>query len=175
MLRRSYVRSPIVAPKSGLDSPYSKRSPFALGLLAPGLGSVAPFVTPRTRTDLLASRRSLGRCFTSFTRILYAPATRAELKERTNYSSTVLSTPFGVKKCLFILSRLNTAHSQKSHWKDRLIDNSDYKVQLFQYHLWSSCKPPITYYWTLPLILDYSYLVGKLTSSKIADTKVSGF
>jgi Ca2+/Na+ antiporter len=35
--------------------------------------------------------------------------------------------------------------------------------------------PPITYYWTVPLILDHSYLGGKLTSSKIADTKVSGF
>ncbi len=35
--------------------------------------------------------------------------------------------------------------------------------------------PPITYSWTLPLILDHSYLVGKLTSSKIADTKMSGF
>jgi hypothetical protein len=35
--------------------------------------------------------------------------------------------------------------------------------------------PPFTYYWTAPLILDYSYLVGKSTRSKIADTKVSGF
>jgi hypothetical protein len=35
--------------------------------------------------------------------------------------------------------------------------------------------PTITYYWTVPLILDHSYLDGKLTSSKIADTKVSGF
>jgi hypothetical protein len=35
--------------------------------------------------------------------------------------------------------------------------------------------PPITYYWTVPLILDPSYLVENLTSSKIADTKVSGF
>jgi hypothetical protein len=35
--------------------------------------------------------------------------------------------------------------------------------------------PPITYYWTVPLILDHSYLVGKLTRSKIADTKMSGF
>jgi hypothetical protein len=35
--------------------------------------------------------------------------------------------------------------------------------------------PPITYYWTVPLILDHSYLVGKLTSSQIADTNVSGF
>ncbi len=33
----------------------------------------------------------------------------------------------------------------------------------------------VTYYWTVPLILDHSYLVGKLKSSKIADTKVSGF
>ncbi len=35
--------------------------------------------------------------------------------------------------------------------------------------------PPITYYWTVPLILDHSYPVGKLSSSKIADTNVSGF
>jgi hypothetical protein len=35
--------------------------------------------------------------------------------------------------------------------------------------------PPITYYWTVPLILDHSYLVGKSTSSNIADTKVLGF
>ncbi len=34
---------------------------------------------------------------------------------------------------------------------------------------------PITYYWTVPLILDNSYHVGELTSSKIADTEVSGF
>jgi hypothetical protein len=34
--------------------------------------------------------------------------------------------------------------------------------------------PPITYYWTVPLILDHSYLVGKSTSSK-TDTKVPGF
>jgi hypothetical protein len=34
--------------------------------------------------------------------------------------------------------------------------------------------PTITYYWTVPLILDHSYLVGKLRSSKIAGTKVSG-
>jgi hypothetical protein len=31
---------------------------------------------------------------------------------------------------------------------------------------------PSTYYWTVPLILDHLYLVGKLTCSKIADTKV---
>ncbi len=35
--------------------------------------------------------------------------------------------------------------------------------------------PPITYYWTVPVILDHSWLVGKSTSSKIADTKVSVF
>jgi hypothetical protein len=34
---------------------------------------------------------------------------------------------------------------------------------------------PITYYWTVSLILDHSYLIEKLTSSKIADTKVSWF
>ncbi len=32
-----------------------------------------------------------------------------------------------------------------------------------------------THYWTVPLILDYSYIVGKWTNSKIADRKVSGF
>jgi hypothetical protein len=35
--------------------------------------------------------------------------------------------------------------------------------------------PPITYYWTVLLILDHSYLVGKLTGSEIADKKVSWF
>jgi hypothetical protein len=30
---------------------------------------------------------------------------------------------------------------------------------------------PITYYWTLALILPHSYLIGNLTSSKIAETK----
>ncbi len=30
--------------------------------------------------------------------------------------------------------------------------------------------PPITYHWTVPLILYHSYLVGKLTSLKTADT-----
>ncbi len=39
--------------------------------------------------------------------------------------------------------------------------------------LGSEKLPPITYYWTVPLILDHSYLVGKLTSPKIGDTKVS--
>ncbi len=29
------------------------------------------------------------------------------------------------------------------------------------------CYPPITYYWTVSLILDHSYLVGNLTNSKI--------
>jgi hypothetical protein len=31
--------------------------------------------------------------------------------------------------------------------------------------------PTITYYWTVPIILDHSYLVGNLTHSKIAETK----
>ncbi len=34
---------------------------------------------------------------------------------------------------------------------------------------------PITYYWAVPLILDHSYIVEKLTNSKIADTKASVF
>jgi hypothetical protein len=32
--------------------------------------------------------------------------------------------------------------------------------------------PSISYYWTILLILDHSYLVGNLTNSKIAETKV---
>jgi hypothetical protein len=31
--------------------------------------------------------------------------------------------------------------------------------------------PPITYSWTVPLILDHSYLVGNCPNSKIAETK----
>ncbi len=34
---------------------------------------------------------------------------------------------------------------------------------------------PITNYWTVPLILDHSYVVGKLTSLKIADKKCQDF
>jgi hypothetical protein len=45
------------------------------------------------------------------------------------------------------------------------------QLQLF----WRQWIPPDPYYWTMPPLLDHSYLVGKLTSSKIADTKVSGF
>jgi hypothetical protein len=49
------------------------------------------------------------------------------------------------------------------------------KMRSIIIYSWSCKIPPITYSWTVPLILDHSYLVGKLTSSKIADTKVSGF
>jgi hypothetical protein len=31
--------------------------------------------------------------------------------------------------------------------------------------------PPITFYWTVPRILDHSYFVGNLTNSKISETK----
>ncbi len=44
----------------------------------------------------------------------------------------------------------------------------------FRVQGWSRYYPPITYYWTVPIFLDHSYLVGKITSSKIADVKVSG-
>jgi hypothetical protein len=43
-----------------------------------------------------------------------------------------------------------------------------------QIHFWDFSTPPITYSWTVSLILDHTYLVGKLTRTKIADTKVSG-
>ncbi len=33
-------------------------------------------------------------------------------------------------------------------------------------------NPPITYYWTVHLILEHSYLVGNLTNSKIAEQKL---
>jgi hypothetical protein len=36
------------------------------------------------------------------------------------------------------------------------------------------CYPTITYYWTVPLILDRSYLVGNLENSNIAETKALG-
>jgi hypothetical protein len=49
------------------------------------------------------------------------------------------------------------------------------ETQKLLYHRFYFRYHPITYYWTVPLILDHSYLVGKLTNSKIADTKVSGF
>jgi hypothetical protein len=52
-----------------------------------------------------------------------------------------------------------------------------HKSQLSVYHaiddLFIIMYPPITYSWTVPLILDHSYLVGNLTSPKIAETKTS--
>jgi hypothetical protein len=42
-----------------------------------------------------------------------------------------------------------------------------------QYNERFQILPPDHCYWTVPLILDNSYIVGKLTNSKIADTKVS--
>jgi hypothetical protein len=38
-------------------------------------------------------------------------------------------------------------------------------------HAVTSKYPPVTYFWTVPLILDHSYFVGNLTNSKIAETK----
>jgi hypothetical protein len=35
-------------------------------------------------------------------------------------------------------------------------------------------NPPITHYWTVPLIVDHSNLVEKSTSSKIGDEKIGG-
>jgi hypothetical protein len=35
----------------------------------------------------------------------------------------------------------------------------------------TSKYPSITYYWTVPLVLDHSYLVGNLTNSNFAETK----
>ncbi len=35
--------------------------------------------------------------------------------------------------------------------------------------------PPNTYYWTVPLILDHSYLVGKLTSRNLLIQKCQDF
>jgi hypothetical protein len=61
-----------------------------------------------------------------------------------------------------------------------LLDRSSLEKNVIEIHFTlinedSVSNPPITYYRTVPLILDHSYSVGKLSSSKIADTKVSGF
>jgi hypothetical protein len=64
-------------------------------------------------------------------------------------------------------------YSAVSEKKKLLLESSLYDVAFLDYG--SRRYQPITYYWTVPLILDHSYLVGRLTSSKIADTKVSGF
>jgi hypothetical protein len=53
-------------------------------------------------------------------------------------------------------------------------------LKILPYDVWSELRrnktfsyyPSITHYWTVPLILDHSYLVGKLTGWKIADTSV---
>ncbi len=45
-------------------------------------------------------------------------------------------------------------------------------IRTLTMYLWFFIYPLTLYYWTGPLILDHSLLVGKLTSSKIADTSV---
>jgi hypothetical protein len=64
-------------------------------------------------------------------------------------------------------------------------DNDDPYTRVIEDSFWSYTRLTggqhltdshlITHYWTVPLILDHSHLVGKLTTSKIADTKVAGF
>jgi hypothetical protein len=52
----------------------------------------------------------------------------------------------------------------------------DFTIFFSSAHLWSMRfkeYPPITYSWTVPPILDHSYLVGNLTNAKIAETKAS--
>jgi hypothetical protein len=67
-------------------------------------------------------------------------------------------------------------HPKKNrNWRQEDRINFSCEVIFLSSYIHSRWYPSITYYWTLPLILDHSYLVGKLTSSKIADTKVSGF
>ncbi len=72
-----------------------------------------------------------------------------------------------------LLTRLLSAASLPSKDKDPL---TLVRILVFCWRGKDPCEfPPITYYWTVPLILDHWYLVGKSTSSKIADAKVSEF
>ncbi len=59
-----------------------------------------------------------------------------------------------------ILKTLNN----NTHILKRILIHQIFDISIVHY-------PTITYYWTVPLILDHSYLVGKLTNSKIAETK----
>jgi hypothetical protein len=54
------------------------------------------------------------------------------------------------------------------------LGRTEFHNDLKQFWKWLLIPSNHLYYWTVPLILDFSYLVGKSTSSKIADTKVSG-
>jgi hypothetical protein len=68
-------------------------------------------------------------------------------------------------------------HYQKRQWRDldSLFHKTPFLPNLKQTADPRRDYPPITYYWTVNLILDHSYHVRKSRSSKIADTKVSGF
>jgi hypothetical protein len=71
------------------------------------------------------------------------------------------------KKCVSI-------YFLRSFWIFLILENYfNFILIYFLLLIFAYYYPPITYYWTVPLILDHSYVVGKLTSSKIVDTKVS--
>jgi hypothetical protein len=58
-------------------------------------------------------------------------------------------------------------HLIRGCWS-RMAEKEVLKSEEFYINFW---YPPITYCWTVSLILDHSYLVGNLTNSKIAETK----
>ncbi len=75
-----------------------------------------------------------------------------DFKKRQNTSKCLSKVSVSLSK--------STVKNLNSCW----IGESKYLVSFGSY-------PPITYCWTVPLILDHSYLVGNLANSKIAGTK----
>jgi hypothetical protein len=48
-------------------------------------------------------------------------------------------------------------------------------IFVITHYIYFKHLPPVTYYWTVPLILDHSHLVGKLTSSNLLIQKCQDF
>ncbi len=85
--------------------------------------------------------------------------------------------PNGLRRCCRRPSWPKNLRNRFPPWtvSERFNYNIEFFIIIFLASIRLRIYPPITYSWTVPLILDHSYLFGRLTSSKIADTKVSGF
>ncbi len=82
---------------------------------------------------------------------------------------------FKLWQCLFFLNRLVNCTDYYTIIRSKSPTKSSTAIIRSPCHKPAIKYPTITYYWTVPIILDHSYLVEKLTSSKFGDTNVSGF
>jgi hypothetical protein len=99
--------------------------------------------------------------------------TTPSLKNIPMFTAQILTSNLGVKASKASAKAPVTISNLRFNWRTLISRQFPlYETHEMRYDYSKSfpCYPLITYYWTLPLILDHSYLLGRLTSSKIADT-----